>query len=420
MGHDTLQKAAFNNKTGLYNFDYSFRYMRHILNATDFTIGNLELPIGHKPYTGFPRFSGPAALPRALRDVGFDALSTANNHAFDRKTDGVESTIKTLDSLRIRRSGTFLNERDRKKNSPLILTKRSIQIAILFYTDAYNSFSSFPLPYIVNVLDEAAIERDVSFAAVKNVDQMIAYVHWGKEYQECESSRQTRWLNIFSRLGVNVVVGSHAHVLQPMLWNRDADTFVAFSLGNFYSRQRYRIQWVDGAAVLRISLRKYDSGAVTIDNTEYALTYNYEQMMYLSASLLLVFLGVAAAGELRSTAIAEHDKISAGIEWSNDLAKRAKAHANICGFESSMESYRNDEAENLYMVSEEIAVRNLMRAAVKAWSTKTNNMLKGCPGNAKYCVRSVTKDSWKSASKVGCGVATCDKWLKSYLVCKYE
>jgi poly-gamma-glutamate synthesis protein (capsule biosynthesis protein) len=162
---------------------------------------------------------------------------------------------------------------DRANNNPMIIEAKGIRLAILNYTYGTNGIR-VQHPNIVNQIDTTIIAQDIKHARGQNVDEIILSMHWGWEYQtkpNPEQKRLTSWL--YSK-GINIVIGSHPHVLQPMKKTKvDGDyKLVAYSMGNFISNQRTAPR--DGAALLFIDLNK-ENGRTKIVNAEYQLTWVY-------------------------------------------------------------------------------------------------------------------------------------------------
>ncbi len=271
MGHGSQIQAAFDAASGTYNYDDVFENIAPIIKQADFAIANLEVTLAGKPYKGYPRFSSPDALAAACKNSGIDALVTANNHSCDRGERGILRTIQVLDSLGIRRTGTFKDAMDRKKNNLLILEKNNIRVGLLNYTYGTNGFP-IPKPTIVNLMDSASMLSDIK--KCKQLDKLIVMLHWGREYHSHPSLNQKEISRLLFENGVDIIVGSHPHVLQGMGYfqkTRDEkERFVAYSLGNFVSNQRKRKS--DGGAMLELSLTK-ENDKVNISNCGYYLTW---------------------------------------------------------------------------------------------------------------------------------------------------
>ena len=277
MGHLDQINAAYNKSLGVYNYNPTFNKIAPILNDADVTIGNLEVTLGVRPYSGYPRFSSPASYASAIKQSGVDVLVTANNHSCDKNKKGLERTIAVLDSLNIGHTGTFVSEESKQTSPAYVIEKNNIKVAIVNYT--YGTNGILPnLPNIVNYLEKEKISKDIDHInSVDKPDQIIAFVHWGDQYKSLPNNTQKEWFEYFKSLGVNIVIGAHPHVLQPMEWQPkttlNKESLVVYSLGNFVSHQRTFPR--DGGAVLKLSLKKSDNG-MEIKSVGYHLTWVYE------------------------------------------------------------------------------------------------------------------------------------------------
>jgi poly-gamma-glutamate synthesis protein (capsule biosynthesis protein) len=277
MGHLDQINAAYDKVSGNYNYDSSFRKITPILSDADVTIGNLEVTLGVTPYSGYPQFSSPPAYAAAIKKSGVDVLVTANNHSCDKRKKGVEKTIAILDSLNIGHTGTFINTESKQTSPAYVIEKNNLRIAIINYTYGTNSIPPSS-PNIVNYLEKERVSKDVD--AVNTLikpDQIIAFVHWGDQYKDLPNTTQKEWFEYFKSLGVNIVIGAHPHVLQPMEWRSktalNSASLVVYSLGNFVSHQRTFPR--DGGAVLKLALKKSGEG-VEIKSVGYHLIWVHE------------------------------------------------------------------------------------------------------------------------------------------------
>ena len=141
MGHDTQIRSAYRSATNTFDYTPVFKYLQPSLGASDFTIANLEVTLGVKPYKGYPQFSSPAALAAGLKNAGVDILVTANNHSCDRRKTGIIRTLDILDSLEIPHTGTFRTEEEKAKQQPLILEQNNMRLALLNYTYGTNGYN---------------------------------------------------------------------------------------------------------------------------------------------------------------------------------------------------------------------------------------------------------------------------------------
>jgi poly-gamma-glutamate capsule biosynthesis protein CapA/YwtB (metallophosphatase superfamily) len=275
MGHDEQIWSAENRETHTFNYDDVFRFIKPVISEADIAIANFEVTLAGSPYMGYPQFSSPAALASACKNAGIDYMVTANNHAADRGKIGIISTINKLDSIGIPHTGTFLDSASRETHYPLMINTKGTSIALLNYTYGTNGIK-VPQPVIVNILNKDLITNDIQKAKNKNADIIILFLHWGTEYDTIPGKSQTDLAEYFMSLGVDLVIGSHPHVLQKMVWVKNSaekkDGIVVYSMGNFISNQRK--PKTDGGAIVRIELTRTDN-TFKISNAGYFLTWVY-------------------------------------------------------------------------------------------------------------------------------------------------
>ena len=275
MGHDEQIWSAENRETHLYNYDDVFQYIKPVVADADIAVANFEVTLAGPPYTGYPQFSSPADLAAACKNAGIDYLVTANNHAADRGKKGIISTINKLDSIGISHTGTFMNSSCRDSLIPLMIYRNGTSIALLNYTFSTNGII-VPEPVIVNMIDKELITRDVKKAKDKKADIIILFLHWGTEYDTIPSKGQTDLAEYFQSIGVNLIIGSHPHVLQKMVRIRNDSTendgVIVYSLGNFVSNQRK--PKTDGGSMVRIEFTR-NGDKYSVSNAGYYLTWVY-------------------------------------------------------------------------------------------------------------------------------------------------
>lgn len=271
MQHDSQIAAAFDVATGKYDYRECFQHVKPVFESADITIGNLELSLGGAPYKGYPNFSAPDELVETLKWSGVDVLVTANNHCLDRGKKGLQRTIAVLDTLGLPHTGTFLDSAHRARTYPLVIEQKGIRISLLNYTYGTNGIP-VTKPNIVNYIDTTLIASDIVKAKEQQPDVIIAFFHWGDEYQRLPNKLQKNIAEFCFRRGVKLVIGAHPHVIQPMEWRKDHDQLVVYSLGNFVSGQTSRYK--NGGAMVFVDLQKTDS-TTTIANADYKLQYVY-------------------------------------------------------------------------------------------------------------------------------------------------
>lgn len=271
MQHKQQLYAARLADSVTYDFSPSFRFISPYFRRADLAIVNLETTLSHDgPYTGYPAFCSPASLADAIYDMGVDVAALANNHCCDKGLRGIRSTAAILDSMHILRVGVYPDSLDYQRRNILYLTRSDIRFAIVNYTYGTNGIP-VPRGTVVNLLDTMVVANDLQQINRADVDCVVAVVHWGNEYELTPHREQRRMADFMRRHGVDVIFGSHPHVVQPFECHPDG--VVLYSLGNFVSNQRTAPR--DGGLVATLDIRITDSldssGRITDSKVDYHL-----------------------------------------------------------------------------------------------------------------------------------------------------
>jgi len=283
MCHNSQYKDAYNSSTGTYDFSYVFEDIKNYISESDIAIGNLETTFAgkQKGYSNYPRFNTPEQLAYNLKDFGIDVLFTANNHSMDTNFSGIVSTLNYLDDAGISHVGT--NATAESQNQILVKEVNGIKIAFLAFTYGTNEI---PIPsnkpFAVNLINDNFILEQISLAKAQSPDLICVSMHWGYEFHTTQSAEQERLANLLFTNGVDVIFGSHPHVLQPMekktITLEDGSTkdcFVIYSLGNFMSGQTKAN--TRNSIILNIDFTKKGKTEKThIDDVSYIPIYMYK------------------------------------------------------------------------------------------------------------------------------------------------
>lgn len=271
MCHNTQYNDAYED--GVYDFNYVFDDIREILTSADYTVGNLETTFAgaERGYSSYPNFNTPETLANAMKDAGIDLVSTANNHSLDTGYKGIEGTIDHLDEVGILHTGTYKSEE--AQNETTIVDIKGLKVAFLSFTYGTNGI---PVPqgreYCINLIDENFIVERLNSAKEQNPDIICVFMHWGEEYQLSPNSEQTALANLLFENGVNIILGSHPHVLQKM--ENTEQGFVIYSLGNFVSGQVK--ENTRDSIILNLTITKKGTGEVVVDSAKYTPIYTYK------------------------------------------------------------------------------------------------------------------------------------------------
>lgn len=283
MCHNTQYTDAYNSNTDTYDFSYVFKDIKAKIKTADIAVGNLETTFAGKSvgYSSYPTFNTPESLADNLKDLGLDVLTTANNHSLDKGYKGIESTIDYLDKADISHTGTFKSEED--QNKILIKNVKDVKIAFLSYTYGTNGIKvPTGKDYCINLIDKELIKKQLELAKAENPDIICVSMHWGIEYQTKQNKEQEALADFLFENGVDIILGSHPHVLQPMekrtVTLEDGSTkdgFVIYSLGNFMSGQVK--ENTKNSIILDLKItKKAQDGKISIDSVNYTPIYMYK------------------------------------------------------------------------------------------------------------------------------------------------
>ena len=284
MCQPSQQTAAFNGRT--YNFEPTFKYVKNIFDNADFVVGNLEtlisksLPLSKdmQRLQSKPFLNGPEAYLDALEYAGFDAFIMANNHGCDGGELGITETLDALDEREIPHTGLF---RDSSEKRYFILEQNGIKVGILSYATYFNKKEKFlsedKRESMINRTTQAKINADVKALKAEGADFIIAYNHCGTEYSQEPAARQENYGIMFAIAGVNYIIGSHPHVLQPfdLIRYNDLKVPYIYSMGNFASSMIDPI--TKETIVLSLTLKKSESGEVILADQEYYPCYMLDE-----------------------------------------------------------------------------------------------------------------------------------------------
>ena len=282
MCHNTQYIDAYNDETGEYDFSYVFDDISLYTKTADICVGNLETTFAGEDvgYSSYPTFNTPDSLAYELKDIGVDVLSTAGNHALDKGFNGLSRTIDVLNNADISHLGTYKSKEEQDKT--LIKYVKGIKIAFVNFTYGTNGIPiPSDKPYCVNLIDENLMKEQIDRAKEEEPDIIIACMHWGTEYKTTPSSTQEQLADFLFKNGVDIILGTHPHVLEPMEKRTvtlddgsTKDGFVIYSLGNFIADQN--AEYTRDSIILNIDITKHTDGKITIDNYEYVPIYMYK------------------------------------------------------------------------------------------------------------------------------------------------
>ena len=225
-----------------YDWNECYSLIAPDITAADYAVCNLEVPLGGGPdYSGYPCFSAPDNYALALKDAGFDMFLTANNHCLDRGDKGARATLMALDRLGVDHIGTYADSLQRTRLVPFIKDIKGFKVGFLNYTYGTNGIE--PRDGIeVSMIDRDRMAREIKATREAGAEIVVVAVHWGVEYVLLPGQAQKNLAQFLVDQGVDMVIGGHPHVIQPMEVVRneaeDKDVLVVYSLGNLISNMK--------------------------------------------------------------------------------------------------------------------------------------------------------------------------------------
>ena len=300
--HYPVIKTGLDSATGEYNFDSIFTYFDDYVSAADYAVANLETTLcgmdnGYK-YQGYPRFNCPDGIVGSMQRAGFDMLLTANNHTYDTGETGFLRTLSVIDGSGLARLGTNANGSEPKYT---IQDVNGIKIGMICYTYetedddlVHKSLNGIRLTEkasgLINTfsyqrLEEFYAELEGHLKAMKaeGAQASILFLHWGNEYQTQENDYQRAMAQAVCDLGVDVIVGGHPHVVQPvelLTSQTEAEhrTVCLYSMGNAVSNQRIEQipsagGYTEDGVLFRVTFARYSDGTILLESADVLPTW---------------------------------------------------------------------------------------------------------------------------------------------------
>ncbi|MBQ7075332.1 MAG: CapA family protein [Clostridia bacterium] len=270
VGDNLLHMPVINSgkkPDGSYDFSHIFEVLQPRFQDADLAVIGQETVFGgeHLGYSGYPLFNSPEDVGITLIGEGFDIVLHASNHVLDKWASGVENTLAFWENYPdITVLG--INKSQAEKDIVKIEEVKGAKIAVLNYTYDTNGLVLPPdKTYLVNYINGEQIKKDCLYAE-ENADFTIAFMHWGTEYATKPNEQQIDLCKAMCEYGVDLVIGAHPHVIQPVEWYHSENgnkMLVYYSLGNFVSRQLEAKNLLGGLADVKL---RFDGTFVTVDS----------------------------------------------------------------------------------------------------------------------------------------------------------
>lgn len=266
-----------------YDFKPCYQNIKKYISSHDLAFINQETMIAgdHIDIQGYPVFNSPESLINDLKDTGFNLVNGATNHSMDHDAEGIFNSCKIWRQHKnITLAGLYDSQADR--DTIRIVEKNNMKFSFLAYTFGVNEYTSYKstrdqlkrYPYMLAQFDEEQIKKDVAKAKTMS-DVVIVSAHWGIEGQYDITDFQRKYAQLFANLGVDLVVGTHTHLIQPIEWVNGYDgqqTLVIYSLGNFLSTMNDADNQLEGMVSLDFVKKDND---IVIENIVFTPLVNH-------------------------------------------------------------------------------------------------------------------------------------------------
>lgn len=269
--------AVYASNTGVsakYRFVEMFEGISDIISSADLSYINHETPVAGDGFkiSGYPDFNAPTEVGNDLAELGFDIINIANNHMLDMKEAGLRNSIAYWNEKAAESDLTIIGGYTKADyDNVRFIEKDGVKIGLLSYVtlindkhkNALGASSDLLIPYA----NEADMTRQVGLAKEQGADLIIVSMHWGTENEFKPNASQKRFANHLASLGVDVIIGTHSHTLQPIEWIEGENghkTLCAYSLGNCLSTMLYSYYMVGG--ILTFDIVQDDMGETKIEN----------------------------------------------------------------------------------------------------------------------------------------------------------
>lgn len=279
VGDALIHSAVYQDaklSDGTYDFKPMLEYIKPISSKYDLAYYNQETILGGASlgYSNYPRFNSPQEVGDAFIDAGFNMVSLATNHTMDKGEAGVINSVNYWSSKdNVVSTGQWSSQEARDEVH--VYEKNGIKYAFFSYTTWTNGLET-PVgkEYLNNVYSPEKAKIDIEKVKDK-VDVIIVAMHWGTEYSLGVNDKQTEIANYLSDLGVNIIIGAHPHVVEPVEYINNGKTFVIYSLGNFISDQEgtERLTGLMMDLTIKKVVDTSDNVTVSIENPRAELIY---------------------------------------------------------------------------------------------------------------------------------------------------
>lgn len=316
-----MLEDAYNESTKTYDFSHMFNNVSGFINEADIVMGTMETGIIEGEYN---EKNAPMEFARAVKNSGVNLVTISHNHSLDNGVNGLKETRENLEKIGFDVVGDKIED----ANAVCIKEVKNTKIAFLTYTCFMDEDAGKEELNCVNMYSEEQVKSDIEYAKENEAEYICVMIHWGDAISSTVSKEQKEIADFLVENGVNLILGAHPSVVQPMevRQNKDGENvFIAYSIGTYIST--LSAEEARTELVLNIELRKSGKdGKVYLNKVDYTPIYMLDngesaENRFELVDMKSTAMGYTTGGDTQKITRETYDKLVEGLNRLNELGK---------------------------------------------------------------------------------------------------
>lgn len=317
---EAMLQDAYNSETNTYDFSHMFGNVSGFIDDADIIMGTMETGIFEGTYSNRV---APLEFARAVKDSGVNLVTTSHNHSLDNGVDGLKETRDNLEDIGF----DVVGDKMETANAVLIKEVKNTKIAFLTYTCFMDNEEQRTEEELncVNMYSEEQVKSDIEYAKENEAEYICVMIHWGDAISNTVSEEQKSIADFLIDNGVNLIIGAHPSVVQPMEVRQNAEgdnVFIAYSIGTYIST--LSAEEARTELVLNIELRKSGKdGKVYLNKVDYTPIYMLDNGENAQDRFTLIDMKSTAttydSGSTTTISRETYNKLVSGLNRLNDI-----------------------------------------------------------------------------------------------------
>lgn len=316
-----MLEDAYNESTKTYDFSHMFNNVSGFINEADIVMGTMETGIIEGEYN---EKNAPMEFARAVKNSGVNLVTISHNHSLDNGVNGLKETRENLEKIGFDVVGDKIED----ANAVCIKEVKNTKLAFLTYTCFMDEDAGKEELNCVNMYSEEQVKSDIEYAKENEAEYICVMIHWGDAISSTVSKEQKEIADFLVENGVNLILGAHPSVVQPMevRQNKDGENvFIAYSIGTYIST--LSAEEARTELVLNIELRKSGKdGKVYLNKVDYTPIYMLDngesaENRFELVDMKSTAMGYTTGGDTQKITRETYDKLVEGLNRLNELGK---------------------------------------------------------------------------------------------------